>query len=104
MTRGLGVLVNVDIWIKIYRLGGQELQSRFNAIYRPSGRSVNFDAIAGCQQDHFIKVAKQLQIARKIDKFVALHRELLANFHRRGLVTDSDDEKFHINSSKQMRR
>jgi hypothetical protein len=41
-------------------------------------------------------MAEPLQIARKIDKFGLFHRELLAQFHRRGFVTDSGGEEFHV--------
>ena len=41
-------------------------------------------------------MAEALQHKRKIDNLGLFHRELLAKFDRRGLVTDSGGEDFHI--------
>jgi hypothetical protein len=41
-------------------------------------------------------MAEALQHKCKIDKFGLFHRELLAKFDRRGLVTDSGGEDFHV--------
>ena len=40
-------------------------------------------------------MAEALQHKRKIDNLGLFHRELLAEFDRRGLVTYSGREKFH---------
>jgi hypothetical protein len=41
-------------------------------------------------------MAEALQHKRKIDKRGLFHREPLAKFDRRGLVTDSGGEDFHV--------
>ena len=48
-------------------------------------------------------MSEALQIARKIDNLGLFYRELLANFHRRGLVTNSGGEKVHVTWSKWFR-
>ena len=44
----------------------------------------------------FVELAEALQHKRKIDNRGLFHRELLAEFDRRGFVTDSGGEQFHI--------
>jgi hypothetical protein len=41
-------------------------------------------------------MAEALQHKRKIDNLGLFHRELLAEFDRRGFVADSGGEKFHV--------
>jgi hypothetical protein len=41
-------------------------------------------------------MAEALQHKRKIDNLGLFHRELLAEFDRRGFVTDSGGEEFHV--------
>ena len=48
-------------------------------------------------------MAKTFQNKGKIDNLGLFHGEPLAKFYRRGLVTDSGREQFHITSSKRFR-
>src|SRR3954469_19359887 len=68
-----------------------------------SSYSVDFNTIACRKQNDFVEVAEAFQDKRKIDNRGLFHRELLAEFHRRGFVADSGGEKFYVTYSKWFR-
>src|SRR5258707_81098 len=56
----------------------------------------SFPPVAGRKQDDFGEVAAQLEPAAAALEPRAVHRELLPQFHRRGLIAQSCNEDFHF--------
>src|SRR4030095_15869307 len=96
MPNGIGVFVNVDMIVQLAWLGREQLDKRFNINRRPFRYGINLDAITGREQNYFVENAAQFQRGRTNGKVRLLHRQLLAQRDRRGLMTESSRKQFHI--------
>ena len=95
MLHGLGPFLDVKVGGKINVARRELLEEPVHVAVDLRGHAIDLHPVAGGEQNHFRQVAAQLEAAAVTAQPGGMHRQLLAQFDRRGLVAQSGNEEFH---------
>lgn len=95
MFGGCSAFFDVKVGGEIDVAGGKDPEETMNGAVYPWSDTVNFDSVAGGQEDDFGEVADEFEAAAEAAEPGSVYGEFFPQFDRRGLVAQTCDEKVH---------
>src|ERR1035441_4007209 len=95
MLHRLRPFLDIKVGGKINLAGREVLKEPVHVAIDLWGDTIDFHPVAGGEDDDFCQVTPQLEPAAVAAQPGGMHRELLAQFNRRGLIAQSSNEEFN---------